>query len=151
MPRAPLNYSTNIPAARTVGEVITLLAEAGASEVGTKYRDRRPVGIGFEVLTPAGRRAFTLPVNAEKVLAVMQRAKAKGHLKAHGVPVTQDQAERVGWRILKDWIEAQLAIIEAELVTLDEVMLPYMHIEGPGRPTVYEFAQARLQSLPSGS
>lgn len=29
-------------------------------------------------------------------------------------------------RIAKDWLEAQLAILATEMVTFDQVMLPYM-------------------------
>jgi hypothetical protein len=36
------------------------------------------------------------------------------------------RAGRVAWRILKDWVEAQLALVEAELVDVAEIMLPYM-------------------------
>ena len=39
---------------------------------------------------------------------------------------TPEQGQRVAWRIVKDWLEAQLAIIDPEMVTLDQVMLPYM-------------------------
>lgn len=35
------------------------------------------------------------------------------------------QAIRTGWRIVKDWVEAQMALIEAGLASLPEVMLPY--------------------------
>jgi hypothetical protein len=38
---------------------------------------------------------------------------------------TEEQALRVGWRILKVWVEAQMAIVEAELATVAEVFLPY--------------------------
>ena len=31
----------------------------------------------------------------------------------------------MAWRIIKDWIEAQLAIVEAEMVEMAEVFLPY--------------------------
>jgi hypothetical protein len=37
----------------------------------------------------------------------------------------QQQATRTAWRILKGWIEAQMAIIEAGLASLAEVFLPY--------------------------
>ena len=41
------------------------------------------------------------------------------------------QAERVAWRVLKDWLEAQLALIEAGVADMAEVMLPYLHV-APG-------------------
>lgn len=37
-----------------------------------------------------------------------------------------EQSERVAWRIVKDWVEAQMAILESEMVTMDEIFLPYM-------------------------
>ena len=49
---------------------------------------------------------------------------------------TREQATRVAWRIVKDWLAAQLAMIEAGLVDLEEVFLPYAQNQA-GR-TVYE-------------
>jgi hypothetical protein len=39
---------------------------------------------------------------------------------------TPEHAERVAWRIVKDWLEAQLAIVATEMVTFDQVMLAYV-------------------------
>ena len=47
-----------------------------------------------------------------------------------------EQAERVAWRIVKDWVEAQMAILESEMVKLDEIFLPYM-VNDAGQ-TLYE-------------
>lgn len=49
---------------------------------------------------------------------------------------TPEQAARVAWRIAKDWLEAQAALIDAEMALLDEVMLPYML--GDRGQTVYD-------------
>lgn len=49
-------------------------------------------------------------------------------------------AQRTGWRILKDWVAAQLAIIEAGLATLPEVMLPYALLSDG--QTLYKRVQA---------
>lgn len=54
---------------------------------------------------------------------------------------TYEQAQRVAWRIVKDWVEAQVALIQTEMVTLDQVMLPYMI--GVGDKTIYELYKAR--------
>lgn len=40
--------------------------------------------------------------------------------------LTLEQANRVAWRIAHDWLRAQLAIIDAGMVTLPEVMFPYL-------------------------
>ena len=52
---------------------------------------------------------------------------------------TREQAERVAWRILKDWVEAQMALIDIEMARFEEVFLPY--IQTNNGQTVY----ARLE------
>lgn len=116
-----LNYTTTVPASRTVAAIHDLLAKSGALQITTAYSGGTPVGVAFSFPTAAGLRAFILPVDASKVAGVLRRDQA--------VPnryKTPEQAERVAWRIAKDWLEAQLAIVATEMVTLDQVMLPYM-------------------------
>jgi hypothetical protein len=36
----------------------------------------------------------------------------------------------VAWRVVKDWLEANLALVAAQMATIDEVMLPYLHVDG---------------------
>ncbi len=43
----------------------------------------------------------------------------------------------MAWRIIKDWVEAQTAIIQAGMVTLTQVFLPYLETT-PGGPLLYE-------------
>ncbi len=40
-----------------------------------------------------------------------------------------EQAGRVAWRVLKDWLEGQLALIDAGAVELEQVMLPWVHVD----------------------
>jgi hypothetical protein len=117
---AILNYTTSIAAVKTAGEMQAALAKHGASSVSVVYEAGEPRGIAFSIDTEFGMRDFQLPANAtavEKILAKQTRER-----KYHG----PEHANRVAWRILKDWLLAQLAIIETGMVNLDEVMLPYM-------------------------
>ena len=83
--------------------------------------------LSFMIDTPTGPRGIRLPANVDAVHAVLLRQKVK---------CDQDQAERVAWRIVKDWVEAQMAILESEMVQMDEIFLPYM-LNGAGK-TVFE-------------
>jgi hypothetical protein len=38
----------------------------------------------------------------------------------------EQQARRVAWRIIKDWIAGQLALVEAGQAEVSEVFLPYV-------------------------
>jgi hypothetical protein len=127
-----LNYTTTVAVQRTIGQVQGLLVEMGARQVMTTYDAvGSPAGLSFAIETANGSRAFRLPVQPRRVEAVMKRDRA--------VPnryKTPEQAERVAWRIAKDWLDAQLAIIRTEMVTVEEVLLPYLR-SADGR-TIYE-------------
>lgn len=138
-----LNYTTSVPVSRTIGQVQGLLVEAGARQIMTRYDDvGSPIGLAFAVETLHGPRSFSLPVNASRVQAVLAREGVQPRFS------TAEHAERVAWRIVKDWLEAQLAIIRTEMVTLDQVMLPYMQDGVDGR-TIYELYRDRQLALPA--
>jgi hypothetical protein len=137
-----LNYTTTVPVNRSVAQLQGLLIEAGARSIATEYSTAgSATAIAFTSDTPLGPRAFVLPVNAKRVQAVLQRERLAPRY------TTFEQAERVAWRILKDWAEAQLAIIRTEMVTLDQVMLPYMKA-ADGR-SVYEMYRDDQLALPA--
>jgi len=60
---------------------------------------------------------------------------------------TEDQARRVAWRITKDWVAAQMAIIDARQAELAEVFLPYAVM--PSGRTLFQ--EVRSGSLLLGS
>lgn len=126
------NYTTKVPALQSVAEIVGALAAHGATKIQQDYDSGRPVSIAFMIETPAGPRGFRLPSNTDKVTAVLARQKVR---------VDSAQAERIAWRILRDWVIAQMAILETEMVAMDEIMLPYM-LDGQGN-TTYELYQGR--------
>jgi hypothetical protein len=124
-------YTTSIAPEKTIGEITGLLVRSGARQIMTTFDDEGyTTGLAFAINTPLGSRGFKLPVNKLAVLKVMQ---------TDGTPnkyLDIEQAERTAWRIIKGWLVAQLALIETQMVTFDEVMLPYMQMEGD--KTAYE-------------
>ena len=112
------NYSTTISAVQTVGEIQGILAAHGAKSVMMNYDERRePCAVMFIAETPLGDRLFKLPANIEAFQAVLQRQKVK---------CDREQATKVAWRNIKDWVAAQMALLETAMVTFDEIFLPYM-------------------------
>ena len=127
------NYTTTKDAFESVGEIQAMLARRGAQRLMIEYGpDQRVVSVSFTISTPGGIQALRLPSNVDATLEVLRRQK-KTNSK---VIATYDQAERVSWRILRDWLDAQLAILETEMVTIDQVLLPYF-INRSGQ-SVYE-------------
>lgn len=139
---ALLNYTTDVPVSRTLGHVQGLLVKAGAHRIAIDYADGEPSGVAFEVETPHGMRSYLLPVRSAAVLAVLQADGVKASYQ------TPQHAHRVAWRITKDWLEVQLAMLQADMVSLDQLMLPYLQVS-LGR-TLYD-AWAEDQQLALGA
>jgi hypothetical protein len=126
-----LNYTTTIPTAITVGQIQAILAKNGAEKILLDYHQGQVAAVAFIVPGPLGDpMPIRLPVRPEAVLEIMRRQKIrKGQC-------TIEHARRVAWRIVKDWVEAQMALLQTEMVTLDQLFLPYA-VASDGR-TIYE-------------
>ena len=112
------NYTTKVDVHKTLGEIHGQLAAHGARKVMFDYdEDGKILAICFSINTPMGERGVRLPSNVEAAYEVLQN---------QGVRCDKAQAERVAWRIVKDWVDAQMAILETEMVKIDEVFLPYL-------------------------
>lgn len=133
---AILNYTTEVSTAKSIGEITTLLTRAKAQAILSEFDGAgRLMAISFRVMTAYGVMSFRLPANVDKVFAVLNREKIGPRYK------NRDQAERVAWRIIKDWLEAQLALIQVDLVTMEQVFLPY--VQNNEGVTLYESLKER--------
>lgn len=118
---AILNYTTKIDAFKTVSEIQKILASKNAQSINVDYDDKgNPVALTFLMFINNQPVNFRLPSNHYGVRRRIEKdSKIPRNLK------TDEQALRVSWRIIKDWVESQMALIEAELAELPEIFLPY--------------------------
>ena len=132
------NYTTDVPVNKTVSEIHLLLADHGAKRILFEYGANSVVtAIIFSIDTPNGEQAVKLPANADRVREVLRQQKKNPKNRSRSqIDDSQEQAERVAWRIVKDWLAAQLAILETEMVDVQQVFLPYF-ADRTGR-TLYE-------------
>lgn len=145
---AVVNYSTKIAATKTVGEMQTALAQAGAARIAVDYDAGSPCALSFMLATPHGPRHFTLPVNIDAMHRLLLAEDEAGRIRTgkQAERSSREQAERVAWRVMKDWLLAQLAIVATEMVGIDQVMLPYLQIDGSGK-TLYASYRERESAL----
>ena len=130
-----LNYTTKVNVFNTLGEIQAQLVKHGAKKIMQDYDEAGHItALAFMIDTPLGPRGIRLPANTEAVHAVLLRQKVK---------CDRDQAERVAWRIIKDWVEAQMAILESEMVQMDEIFLPYM-IDRSGKTLFQKYQNDQL-------
>lgn len=135
-----LNYTTSISSFKTVAEIQQILVKHGAKKIMQDYDENGSLSaVCFLITTPIGEHGVRLPANIDAVDRVLQKQKVRGG---------REQAERVAWRIVKDWVEAQMAILESQMVTIDQIFLPYM-MNTDGQ-TVYELFQSKQLLLGEG-
>jgi len=136
-----LNYTTKIDSYKTITEIQKTLSASGATKIIIDNDiEGRPISLTFCITFNGKPIAFNLPCNFEGVLSAM-----KSNPKVPRSMCNEEQALRVGWRIVKDWVAAQLAIVEAKLATMTEVFLPYAITKSGA--TLYEYIQADNQLL----
>lgn len=129
-----LNYTTGVSADVSAGHIMALLGRKGANSISQHFESSRLCGISF--VFPVGGVAvnFQLPAREEGVLAFLLKQapwhSRRGCNEADYSEKLRGQAARVAWRILKDWVEAQIAMVEAGQAEMGEVFMPYAIING---------------------
>jgi len=130
-----LDYTTSVPVSRTVAQVQAKLVEHGARAVMMEYDDNgRIKALAFKAKTPSGELPIRLPIDAAATLRVLERQHYNREIPARYA--TEAQAYRVAWRIIKDWVEAQMSLLETEMVRMEEIFLPYVITQGG--QTIYQ-------------
>lgn len=130
---AILNYTTKVSADKTAGEIQNILGKGGASAVMSEYDNGEVSAIAFQLEITGQILSFRLPINTEGVLRALRRD-------CEPRWCNKEQAVRTAWRILKDWVEAQLALVESNQADLAEVFLPHLQ-DGTGQ-TIYSKLKA---------
>lgn len=131
---AILNYTTTVDAFKTASEIEYILMKHRAKSIMKNYEGESIAGLSFLIDTGRQQIPVRLPVRVDDCLRVLQKEKKENPQKK--IVATREQAERVAWRILKDWIEAQMALLDIEMVRFEEIFLPYIELRGG--QTVYE-------------
>jgi hypothetical protein len=130
---AILNYTTTIDAFKTVSEIEYILMKHKAKSIMKEFNGSSITGLSFLIDTGYSQVPIKLPVKVDECLAVLRKEKRNG---TRTIKDIRDQAERVAWRTLKDWVEAQMALLDIEMVRMEEIFMPYI-VDNQGK-TLFE-------------
>ena len=103
------------------------LAGNGARQILKLYDEQgRVSGMCFMMMIDGHEVPFKLPARVENCERVLNE-----NLTSRARPETRkkipQQAERTAWKILSDWVEAQMAMIELAQIEVLEVFMPYLY------------------------
>lgn len=140
---------TEIPADRSIAELQRLLTAAGAAAILIENdpESRRPRALKFQIEVAGRLVGYELPARMEAVTKALQQKRSwqtRGEEK--GVALDRQRAERIAWRQVHRWVEAQLALVQLQMVELGEVFLPYA-LTGNGRTLFAELKEHGLGGL----
>lgn len=119
------NYTSTVPAITSMGRIEKCLVAAGATDISKKYKDQVCTAITFRMMVNNIPMFFQLPAKVEACFEVLW-----GEVKRPKPETRQnirEQAERTAWKIVSDWVEIQLSMIQLEQAEPLEVFLPYVY------------------------
>ncbi len=125
------NYTSKVPANRSIDEIQTALVKHGASGIIYEYEQGTGRIAALKFLLPINGNSvgFALPVEWRKFQRVLQEQQVSRYS-------DEDYVYRVAWRNIRDWVLAQLALYETQIVELPQVFLPFA--VGKGGATLYQ-------------
>ncbi len=136
------DQTTTISVDKTLAEITRLLGAHGARRITIDYDGKgNPSALAFSIDTPLGERAFLLPANVDGVWRALTKGYEEGRVQRRFA--SREQAARTAFRILKDWLEAQVAIIDAGMASMDEALFAYL-LAPTGRTAYVEYTEQRL-------
>ena len=124
------NYTSDKPIDRIFSELQQTLVLHGAKQISYDYSDDGKIeDLRFVIKVNNHFIPIKLPARVEKAQAVLKKQWDEGvisHKRGKDNTYGYDQAYRVAWRNILDWVQAQMALLEIGMAKMEEVFLPYM-------------------------
>jgi hypothetical protein len=134
------NYTAETPVESSIAKIEALVVKQGATQFFKEYKGGLVIGVVFIVPILSGELPIRLPARVEQV-----KQKLYGRRSEYTLAM-EEQARRTAWANIRDWLDAQMALIETEQVKLEEIFLPYM--TDRGGKTLFEYMQENQFKLP---
>lgn len=123
------NYRSS--GSNTFEKIQKVLAMHGANRIMYDYNpDGTLKAITFGLEINGRMMGFRLPAMVENVVQILYGGQDRyGNTK---VPTEsqRDQAYKTAWANIRDWIDAQMALIDTQQAKLEQVFLPYLIVKG---------------------
>lgn len=148
------NYTSDVPVSQTLYRIEQVLIRCGVNGITKEYTgvNGEVAAVSFKIKLPnTPEMTVRLPADKEKALdALWLDYVGEDKLSADGKAIDWNarkkkcrsdfaqQAERTAWKIIQDWVEVQMSMIQMKQATHIEVFLPYIW---DGESTVYQRIQ----------
>lgn len=128
------NYTSEVPISSSMARIEKNLVIAGAKKIMRDYdADGNCISISFQIVTDRETLGFQLPSRVEAIYKKLYSKYTRPTTKSE--EIVRAQAGRTAWKIISDWVEIQITMIELEQAELAQVFLPYLF---DGKQTFYD-------------
>lgn len=121
----------------TFAKIEKILSENNARMIQFDFDDQgRKDCITFSLQIGDQLRGFRLPAMVENVIEILYGGVDRYNYKKVPTAIQKEQAYKTAWANIRDWLDANMALVKTRQVKMDQVFLPYM-INKIGK-TVYD-------------
>jgi hypothetical protein len=118
------NYTSQVPANRSVQHIEDRLVKHGAKNILKLYEEKKLIGVAFIISVNGSDMPFRLPARVDRVEKQLRNLVRRP--RSNTMDRISGQAERTAWRLLADWVDVQMSLVELDQVELVEVFMPYI-------------------------
>jgi len=151
------NYTSDVPVSQTIYRIEQVLIRCGVSGITKEYGpppDGEVIALTFHIDFEGKPLTIRLPADKDKAHEALwldyvddaklasdgksierwsgsKKKKTKAHFK--------EQAERTAWKLVQDWVEVQMSMIQMKQADTAQVFLPYVLV---GKQSFYHALRA---------
>jgi len=145
------NYTSAVPVDRTISRIESIIAKFGAQNIIKDYAGGEISSLSFVLGYEEGGRTkivrIRVPAKVKEAEAVL-RSRLKRSPSRMTLDRIHSQGARTAWKVIQDWIEVQLTLIELHQAEPLQVFMPYIC---DGKKTLYELMRdSGFKMLPQG-
>lgn len=149
------NYTSTVDADTTIYRIEQQLIRFGARNISKDYSEGQVTGIFFTIIVPemGVPLAVRLPASVESVEAVLQEQRGRSKRRLNAIQQkkvaerVKEQAKRTAWKLIQDWIEVQLSLVEMKQAEAAQVFMPYMWNQQTGKTFFNTVKESKYKGL----
>jgi hypothetical protein len=122
------NYTSEVSANRSVLHIEERLVKNKAKKIQKTYSEDGQgtlIGIAFLISVDGKDLPFQLPARIDRVETVLREQYKRP--RSDTFKKIKEQAERTAWKLISDWVDIQMSMVELDQADLVEVFMPYLY------------------------
>lgn len=140
-----LMETTKVSSSQSAADISAYLVRYGAKSISTEYQGGKICGLRWTMRIKDSDVVFDMPAKVEAVLKCLQREGTRVKEEA-----LKEKAERIAWRQLYRWVQAQVCMIQLGMAEVAEVFMPYIVVDHNSNKRLYAaMVESRFKALPA--